>query len=323
MYNKLNTIIIKIFETIKKCTVKYIHKYNKILDKSEKKLNEISAKSAYLRIMRVHKPYPYIFIVTPIWWSLIIGSTNLVQLFFYIPIFTVGAIIMRSAGCIINDIIDKNIDAKIERTKNRPLANGELNLSQVLILLAILLAIACVLLLFLPLSAIKIALIGAIGMLLYPMSKYITYFPQIILGFIFNIGILVAWYATNTEITIIPLLIYFSAAMWTIAYDTIYAYQDYEEDKMLNIKSLPILLKDKGDDFIMNLYKVATLGIWLAGFQSRLNILFTLTMAFASYVLYIGINGINIKNKKECEKQFKDNAYFAIIITIAIILGKI
>lgn len=326
-YENINKKIVKLVENIESFLSKQIDKgeskINATSDQLQKGLKRNTGKYPLLRLMRADKPHAYLLLMMPIWWSIMLGARDLIQAIAYILFFSFGAIITRSAGCIINDIIDRKTDANVARTKNRPLASGEIQLKRAFIALFVLLSIAALMLLFLPIAAVKIACLALIGMIVYPLMKYVMDFPQLILGIVFNLGVLIAWYTVQDRISLVPLLIYFGSLVWTTAYDTIYGFQDYNDDKKIGIKSLSIRLnKENVKPFIWNMFKIVVLCLWLAGYISQLNWLFTVTVLAALYSLYYQVTYLDILDPKSCEKRFKMNILFGIVITIGIILGK-
>ena len=168
-----NCIITKLFSCVKCCFSNKIFSFFKI-------------KQPYIKLMRLDKPAGYILLMLPVLWTVVICSENILQVILYSAFFALGACIMRSAGCVINDIIDRKIDKSVQRTKNRPLVSGELTIKQALIVLTLLLLIAAGMLSFLPHHSIRIGIIALCLIILYPFAKRKSYYPQIFLGITFN-----------------------------------------------------------------------------------------------------------------------------------------
>ncbi len=190
--------------------------------------------------MRLDKPIGIWLLLWPCFWSVALASQSLPLL--TLCLFFLGSVFMRSAGCIVNDLTDRNIDAKVERTRLRPLASGEVQLKEAYLLLAILLLLS-----FLVSLALgwKIVVLGALWLPLvvaYPWMKRITYWPQAFLGLTFNAGALFGWLAVTGKIELPALLLYAGAIFWTLAYDTIYAHQDIEDDAKVGIGSTALAL---------------------------------------------------------------------------------
>lgn len=232
-------------------------------------------------------------------------------------LFAVGSLIMRSSGCIINDIIDKDIDKKVERTRNRPLASGEITVKQALILLAALLFIGLMILLSLNKLAIMIGLLSVIPIVMYPYMKRITYLPQLFLAFTFNLGVLVGFAAVTNEIRIEALLLYLAALIWTLAYDTIYAHQDKEDDKKIGIKSTALLLQDRTKLFITACYLIIIILFIIIGQIIDSGVLYYLFIMAATGHFIWQIMILDINNPKSCLRVFQSNQWLGLLLFIA------
>jgi len=277
--------------------------------------------SPYFRLMRLHQPTGIFLLLFPCLWGLGLGSSELsleefLQLF---CVFTCGAVIMRSSGCIINDIIDRKIDAQVERTKTRPLASGELKLWQALILLVFLLAAGLALLLMLDFLAVLIGIFSLVLVITYPFMKRVTYWPQIFLGLTFNIGALMAWAAANDEITPPAILIYLAGIFWTLGYDTIYAHQDKRDDEAVGVKSTALRLKENTKFFVSLFYAAAILLLFIAGHFAGFRTAYNLGLVVALLQLLWQINNINLDDPADCAKRFRSNALFGLIVFLGII----
>ena len=180
-------------------------------------------------------------------------------------VFSLGAFLMRSAGCTINDIADRNFDGHVERTRFRPLASGQMRLASATVFLCIHLAVAATLLLFLTSYARFIALCVLPLVLLYPFCKRFIHWPQAILGAAFNWGMLVAWADTDGHVPVGAILMWVGAVIWQIGYDTIYAYVDVKDDTRLGLKSTAILFGSRGKLAISVFYAMAILAWWIGG----------------------------------------------------------
>ena len=193
--------------------------------------------NAYYRLARLDKPAGAWLLLLPCWWGLALaGSFD----FFYYALFTIGAFTMRAAGCVINDIADREYDSQVERTRTRPLASGEISLVSALIFLGILLLLGLVILTQLPTFAIIIGLGSVPLFVIYPFMKRITYWPQAFLGLTFNIGVLIAFATIQRDISFSAVILYLAGIMWTLGYDTIYALQDMADDMRIGVKSTAI-----------------------------------------------------------------------------------
>jgi len=200
----------------------------------------------FIELTRLKKPIGYMLLFWPCAWGLTLAydfSKNLNDYFFFLLLFFLGSVLMRSAGCIVNDIFDKEFDKKVSRTKNRPIASN-----QVSIKLGILYTLMLCLLAFLVLINFnKLTIILALGSMplafTYPLMKRFTYWPQLFLGITFNYGLILGWTAIQGEINAISIIFYFGAIFWTLGFDTIYGYQDLKDDEIIGIKSTSIKFK--------------------------------------------------------------------------------
>lgn len=278
--------------------------------------------SPYARLIRVDKPVGIFLLLFPVLWSILFAADTFTKALIYTPMFCIGGVIMRSAGCIINDIIDMKSDSQIRRTKIRPIASGEIKIADAIKLLCILLIIALLLLIALPFKAIVIAAISLVFIIIYPMMKYITHYAQIVLGFVFNIGVIIAWITISQKLSFVPIIIYFAAAFWTIGYDTIYALQDKDGDKELGLKSLAIKLGTKSTITVKHAYITMITLLVLAGLNSHMNILYYIGLACAMYHLNWQTETLNADNSNNCNERFCSNVEVGAIILLAVLLGK-
>jgi len=277
----------------------------------------------YIRMMRLDNLTGFWLLVIPVWWSVCLASKGFGQALYYGLIATIGALVMRSAGCVVNDIVDRDYDKDVERTASRPLAAGELVVNSAYVLLFGLLSIALALLMMLPIYSMKWAALVVILVCIYPFMKRYTSYAQLFLGFVFNSGVLIMWFAINpTSVMVIPFVLYFAAITWTVAYDTIYAYQDMDDDVKLGLKSMAIKVGPKANDFLWNLYQLMTISICIAGL-AKLNLMFFVVMAATVYWFYPKIKTLDSQNKEACDRAFKLNVNYGMMIVLAILVGMI
>ena len=277
----------------------------------------------FLRLIRFDKPVGTLLVVLPTLWALVLGAKSIYTALLFFPVFIIGAFLMRSAGCIINDLYDIDIDNKVERTKKRPLAAKEVSRKDAFITLAILLTLSLLLLLTLPQKAIIVGLITILPVSIYPYMKRVTDYPQIFLGLSFNLGVLIAWYTISESRDYVALLIYISAALWTIGYDTIYAHQDAKDDQELGIKSMALTFGNDSPIMIWNVYKAMLLTLGIAGLNCSMNLFFYLFLAITAYQLNWQIKTIDINDPKNCNERFHSNIAAGIIFLIGCLLGKL
>ena len=193
--------------------------------------------SPYLRLMRFHRPVPILLILWPTYWGLFLGARPSVKM---LIVFTVGVVLMRAAGCVMNDYFDRNFDGQVARTKIRPLATKELTPRQALRLAGILFLLAASLLFFLSPQVILLSCVAFALACLYPLAKRFTHFPQFVLGLAFNFGLIMAYVQINGHLTWPAMYWYVFALLWTLIYDTEYAMVDRQDDLSIGIKSTAI-----------------------------------------------------------------------------------
>ena len=281
----------------------------------------------FIELIRLKKPIGFMLLFWPCLWGLTIAynfNTELFTYFQYTFFFLAGSILMRSAGCIVNDIYDKNFDKKVERTKNRPIASGKISIKLSLIYVIILCLCAFLILINFNKLTIILALCSIPFALVYPLMKRITYWPQLFLGITFNYGLILGWISIHSELSIIPLIMYFGAIFWTLGYDTIYGFQDIKDDEIIGVKSTSIKFKNIPFVFLIICYLIFFLTIVITGIYLKFDYIFFMSLALLFYHLFFRqISKLNIKIKKNCLKIFKSNNEIGLLIFISIIIGKI
>ncbi|KAK7103030.1 hypothetical protein V1264_021162 [Littorina saxatilis] len=277
----------------------------------------------YLRLIRFDKPIGTLLLLWPCSWSIALAADpGHLPDPWMLTLFGAGAFFMRGAGCIINDMWDRDFDKKVERTKQRPLASGELTHFQALVFLASQLSVSLGILLQLNTYSI---LLGASSMLLvvmYPLAKRYTYWPQIMLGFTFNFGALLGWSAVQGSVDWgVCLPLYASGIMWTLIYDTIYAHQDKYDDMLIGVKSTALKLGDQTKP-------------WLAGFSSMMIGCLTATgvMCDQTWPYYAGVAvvaahltrqlyTVDLNNADDCASKFRSNSKLGVVLFLSIVAG--
>ena len=207
----------------------------------------------YLQLMRLDKPIGFWLLYFPASWAVALTASG-ANLFHLQALMLVGAIITRAAGCIINDLTDRELDQHVARTRERPLASGRLRRGQAYLVLAILLTLALAIALSLPRTVLLIALVALPMIVAYPWMKRITWWPQVFLGLTFNLSALMGWAATGTPLSTAAFLLYAAAALWTLGYDTIYAVQDIADDARIGIRSSARAIGARLKPFIAGCY---------------------------------------------------------------------
>ena len=281
----------------------------------------------FIELTRLKKPIGYMLLFWPCAWGLTIAydiSTNLNIYFFYIILFFLGAVLMRSAGCIVNDILDRKFDKKVSRTKNRPMASGKISVKLGLIYAAVLCILAFLVLINFNYFTIIIALASMPLAFTYPLMKRFTYWPQLFLGVTFNYGLILGWTSINSTINLIPLIFYFGAIFWTLGYDTIYGYQDIKDDEIIGLKSTSIKFKKNPYAFLYLCYTIFIISLLLTGYLMKLNNIFYLLMTIIIFqMFFLQLKKLNIKNTSSCLKIFKSNNLLGLLVLASLVIGKI
>lgn len=211
----------------------------------------------YALLMRLDRPIGTWLLLLPGWWALSLsGSTDLLL---YV-LFSVGAIIMRGAGCVVNDLWDRDFDARVVRTQNRPLVTGAVSQKQAFVFLAGLLACGAAILFAMSGAAIALGILSLFFIVAYPLMKRITWWPQAFLGLTFNFGALMGWAASTGTLAPAALLLYAGGIAWTLGYDTIYAHQDRDDDALIGIRSTARLFGARSKQWIAGFYGLALIG---------------------------------------------------------------
>jgi 4-hydroxybenzoate polyprenyl transferase len=244
--------------------------------------------------------------------------------FFYGLLFFSGSVLMRSAGCIVNDISDKNFDKLVERTKNRPIASGKISVRLAIIYSAVLCSVAFLVLINFNKFTILMALISMPFAFTYPLMKRFTYWPQLFLGITFNYGLLLAWISIKNEISIIPIIFYTGAIFWTLGYDTIYGYQDIKDDEIIGVKSTSIKFKNNPKVFLLISYLIFTISLILTGMLMNFKIVYFIFMIIPIFHLfYFQIKKLSMEIPADCMSKFKSNNFLGLVIFINLLIGKI
>ena len=231
---------------------------------------------------------------------------------------------MRSAGCIVNDITDKNFDKLVERTKTRPIASGKVSVKQGSFYAFILCGIAFLVLINFNFFTIWMALLSMPLAFSYPLMKRFTYWPQLFLGITFNYGLVLAWISVTEEISIIPVIFYFGAIFWTLGYDTIYGYQDIKDDEIIGVKSTSIKFKNNPKKFISFCYLIF-IGVLISlGLLMNFNYFYFLFLLLPiGHLIFFQILKLNVNEPLDCLVKFKSNNFLGLLIFTNILIGKL
>ena len=281
----------------------------------------------FIELTRLKRPIGFMLLFWPCLWGLTLVydfNSNLFNYFFYSALFLSGSILMRSAGCIVNDIADKNFDQKVERTKNRPIASGKVSVKLASTYALILCGIAFLVLINFNKLTILMALISMPLAFTYPLMKRITYWPQLFLGITFNFGLVLAWISISGEISIIPIIFYLGAIFWTLGYDTIYGFQDIKDDEIIGVKSTSIKFKNDPKKFLFISYCMFIISLFLIGILMNFKIYYFLFMIVPIlHLLVFQIKKLDINLPINCLIKFKSNNILGLIIFTNILVGKL
>ena len=281
----------------------------------------------FIELTRFKKPIGYMLLFWPCAWGLTLGfdfSVEIATYILYLILFLLGAILMRSAGCIVNDIIDRNFDKKVFRTKSRPIASGKVSVKLGIIYSLIL----CLLAFFVLINFNYLTIFLALGSMplafTYPLMKRFTYWPQLFLGITFNYGLILGWTSINNEINLVPIIFYIGAIFWTLGYDTIYGFQDIKDDEIIGLKSTSIKFKRNPYIFLCTSYTIFFTCLLIVGYFMELNKYFFAIMIIVFFQIFIiQIKKLNFNDPLNCYDIFKSNNSLGFIITLSLILGKI
>ena len=281
----------------------------------------------FIELSRLKKPIGFMLLFWPCIWGLTLVydfNSSLNNYIFFGSLFLAGSILMRSAGCIVNDIVDKNFDKKVERTKNRPIASGKVSVKLALIYAIVLCGLAFLVLINFNKFTIYMALLSMPLAFTYPLMKRITYWPQLFLGITFNYGLVLAWISVSNEISLTPLIFYAGAIFWTLGYDTIYGFQDIKDDEIIGVKSTSIKFKNDPKKFLFFCYLVFFVSLVFVGLNMNFKLFYFIFLIIPAAQLFIfQIKKLNISDTHDCLSKFKSNNFLGLIVLTNILIGKL
>jgi len=281
----------------------------------------------FIELTRLKKPIGYMLLFWPCSWGLTLAYdfTGAINVFLiYLILFFTGSVLMRSAGCVVNDIVDRNFDKKVSRTKNRPIASGKVNLFQGLLYSVVLCAIAFTVLIQFNLLTIILAMGSMPLAFTYPLMKRYTYWPQLYLGITFNYGVILGWTSITNELNLLPVIFFIGAIFWTLAYDTIYGFQDIKDDEIIGLRSTSIKFKHNPYLFLKICYLFFLLSLIIIGLISKFKLIYFLFLILVSlHMFYFQISKLDIRKEESCLKIFKTNNLLGLMVFFSILVGKI
>jgi 4-hydroxybenzoate polyprenyltransferase len=289
---------------------------------------------AYARLMRLDRPIGTWLLLLPGWWAITLAGFGLPKFGATLEfdrfwnqneikfglLFLVGALVMRGAGCTYNDIVDRDIDAKVARTRTRPLASGEISVRAAWIFLGLQLAVGLLVLAQLRMFAVYLGIASLVLVFTYPFMKRLTYWPQAWLGLTFNWGALMGWGAMRGNLDRPSLLLYASGFFWTLGYDTVYAHQDKEDDALVGVKSSALALGDKTRSFVAASYLATMLMLLLALRPMPLGWPTRIFLIAAAGQLAWQVVTLKTDDPANCLKRFRSNRDFGLLILAALLL---
>jgi len=289
----------------------------------------------YLRLMRADRPIGVWLLLWPCWWSILMavphGATATVLgdtayalgIVYLMALFAVGSIVMRGAGCTYNDIVDRDIDAKVARTAGRPLPSGQVSVREAAVFLVVLLLAGLAVLLSLNSFSVWLGAASLVPIAIYPFMKRITDWPQAFLGFTFNWGALLGWSAVTGELALAPLLLFAGCLFWTLGYDTIYAHQDKDDDALIGVRSTARLFGAATKRWVGAFYALAFMLILAAGMVAGLGGVFLGAMSVVGGAFAWQVRRLDIDDPANCLAVFRSNRELGLFVFVAICAGLI
>jgi 4-hydroxybenzoate polyprenyltransferase len=276
----------------------------------------------YLRLARLDRPIGSWLLLMPCWWSLGLAAMH-AQTFpniWHVVLFFIGAFAMRGAGCTWNDLVDRNLDGLVERTRSRPIPSGQVTVAQATAFMVMQALIGLAVLLQFNRFTVMCGIASLIVVVIYPFMKRITYWPQVTLGLAFSWGALMGWPATFARLDWPAIILYAGSISWVIGYDTIYAHQDREDDALIGIKSTAILFGKDTQQMMVVFYALAVVLIGIAGAMAGGGLIFALALAAFAVHLAWQIKRLDIDDPALCLKLFKSNRDAGLILFAGMVL---
>ncbi len=279
----------------------------------------------YLRLARIDRPIGTWLLLLPCWWGLALATSSLPGTNWpnpwYFVLFAVGALVMRGAGCCWNDIMDRDFDGRVARTALRPIPSGDISVRQAIAFMGFLMLIGLLVLVPFNLYAGVVAVSSLVLVVIYPLMKRVTYWPQFFLGLAFNWGALVGWVAVTGGLSTPVILLYAAGIAWTLGYDTIYAHQDKEDDAMIGLKSTALKFGDQTRIWLWVFYGATVALLATAGWAAGLSWLYFAFLVAGAVQLAWQSASIDIDSPADCLAKFHSNRLFGFIVLAGMIAG--
>lgn len=281
----------------------------------------------YALLMRLDRPIGWWLLLLPGWWGIILGANGVtgmyasdIRLLIY---FLIGAILMRGAGCIVNDLWDRELDKKVTRTKNRPLASGKISTIEAGCCLFFLLFISFIVLLQTSAITIGLGILSLMFVAAYPYMKRITWWPQAFLGLTFNFGALMGWGAATHHLGLAPLLLYIAGFFWTLGYDTIYAHQDKDDDALVGIKSTALLFGERSKFWVGIFYLASMVFLTLASIVAGSGLISLALLVLPAIHLMRQLMAWDIDDALSSLEVFKSNRTFGLLVLLSFVVSNV
>ena len=277
----------------------------------------------YARLARLERPIGWWLLLLPGWWAIALAQTasgagmpNL----WYLVLFLIGAVVMRGAGCTFNDIVDRDFDAAVARTRSRPIPSGQVSVAQAKIFMIALALTGFLVLMQFNWFAVSLGVLSLITVAVYPFMKRFTYWPQVFLGIAFNWGALLGWAAVRGDLELPAILMYLGGISWTLAYDTIYAHQDKEDDLAIGIKSTALKFGASTPKWLVLFFGLTFILLFASGFSAGAGIIFYTGLAAAALHAAWQLARLDVDEPDRCLMLFRSNRDFGLIVFAGIIL---
>ncbi|MCP5365510.1 MAG: 4-hydroxybenzoate octaprenyltransferase [Hyphomicrobiales bacterium] len=276
----------------------------------------------YLRLARLDRPIGIWLLMYPCWWGTALASPNWPDLWFLL-LFAVGATVMRAAGCTVNDLVDRDVDARVARTANRPIASGAITVRHAFVFLAALLFLGLLVLVQFNSTTIFVGAASLVLVAVYPFAKRVTYWPQAVLGLTFNWGVLLGWSAVTGQIGVPALLLYAAGVSWTLAYDTIYAHQDKADDMIVGVRSTALKFGDDSRAWLGGFFSLTVALLAASGWLVSLGWPYYCVLAVVAAHLAWQTITVDLDDPKDCLAKFRSNRHVGLIIFAGIVIGQL
>jgi len=278
----------------------------------------------YLKLARMDRPVGTWLLLWPCWWSILLASDSLTLSTLYdMALLAVGAVVMRGAGCTFNDLIDKDIDNKVERTRSRPIPAGEVSFFKAAVFLVVQSYIGFAVLLQFNMFTVALGFGSLALVAVYPFMKRVTFWPQAWLGLTLNWGALLGWAAVEGSLSLPAYVLYAGCWFWTLGFDTIYAHQDREDDAIVGVKSSALALGDKTIPALGLFYGCFIIALTALVMLANVGVFYYISLAFVAIHLIKQIKDVDINDPDVCLRVFRSNITFGWILMIGLTLDRL